>query len=191
MTRRRAKATPRTTRSGQAARRQRTPTPPLERPGDMPPGPGEEEDILQRELDAVLEEERQLREAAERNEQLAQARVNLHLARERVARLREGVGPESTLSDSASRAPSSLLAGNIPPAPAASTTAARKTLVHPDKYKGRNLKEFKIFTYKCEINFRRDPVQFATDELQILYAVSLCEGEPLDRWREHESTLHL
>ncbi|RMZ76595.1 hypothetical protein DV736_g6705, partial [Chaetothyriales sp. CBS 134916] len=65
----------------------------------------------------------------------------------------------------------------------------RKTLVHPDKYKGKNLKEFKVFTYKCEVNFRRDPSQFATEELRILYPISLCEGEPLDRWSEHEVIL--
>ncbi|RMZ85691.1 hypothetical protein DV736_g6559, partial [Chaetothyriales sp. CBS 134916] len=65
----------------------------------------------------------------------------------------------------------------------------RKTLVNPDKYKGKNLKEFKVFTYKCEVNFRQDLSQFATEELRILYTISLCEGEPLDRWSEHEATL--
>ena len=194
MTRRRATTAPRQTRSGLATRReQESGSSHTASPADSgvdPAAPrGEEEEALQREIEEVLEEERQLREAAERREQLEQGRANLRIAKERVARLREAVEGESTPSEGTGRTPTPSMTGGLNPADAATSTVTRKTLVHPDKYKGRSLKEYKIFTYKCEVNFRRDPNQFATDELQILYAVSLCEGEPLDRWSEHETTL--
>jgi hypothetical protein len=197
MTSRRATTAPRQTRSGLATRREQEPssshTASQADAGVDPAAPRgeeeEEEEALQREIEEVLEEERQLREAAERREQLAQGRADLRLAKERVARLREAVEAESTLSEETGRTPTPLMTGGLNQADAATSTATRKTLVHPDKYKGRSLREFKIFTYKCEVNFRRDPIQFATDELQTLYAISLCEGEPLDRWSEHETTL--
>jgi hypothetical protein len=194
MARRRATTAPRQTRSGLATRGEHEPgSSHTASPADAGVDPAAprlgEEEALQRELEGVLEEERQLREAAERREQLAQGRTDLRLAKERVARLREAVEAESTPSEDTRRTPTPLMTGGLNPADAATSIVTRKTLVHPDKYKGRSLKEFKVFTYKCEVNFRRDPNQFATDELQILYAISLCEGEPLDRWSEHETTL--
>lgn len=192
MTGRRATTAPRRTGSGVATRRGQDPNP--SHTASPPDANGitailGEEETLQRELEAVLEEERQLQEAAESRAQLAETRINLHLAKERVARLRGAVEAEPLLSEETEQTRLPSVAGGPNQANAAVPMTIRKTLVHPDKYKGRTLKEFKVFTYKCEINFRRDPIQFATEELQILYAISLCEGEPLDRWSEHETTL--
>jgi hypothetical protein len=149
----------------------------------------DEATVLQRELDEILSEERTLREQAEEQERLAQTRIELHEARQRVNNLRAAADkPPSEDRRSEVSTNSSII--TLPRQVNASfTPPARRTLVHPDKFKGKTLKEYNDFMYKCEVNFRRDPDQFATDELQILYAISLSEGEPLDRWRDHEKVL--
>jgi hypothetical protein len=149
----------------------------------------DEAEVLQRELDNVLEEERTLREQAEEQQRLAQIRMELQEARRRVDDLRAVVDKPPSEDQRSEASTSSSLTTLSQQVNALVTPPGRHTLVHPDKFKGKTLKEYNDFMYKCEVNFRRDPNQFATDELQILYAISLSEGEPLDRWRDHEKVL--
>jgi hypothetical protein len=120
---------------------------------------------LQRELDGLLEEERTLCEQAEEQEHLAQIRIELHEAKQRVINLRAAIGNPLSEDQRSEVSTSSSITTPLRPVNASSTPPGRRTLVHPDKFKGKTLKEYNDFMYKYEVNFRRDPHQFATDEL--------------------------
>ncbi|RMZ81807.1 hypothetical protein DV738_g2026, partial [Chaetothyriales sp. CBS 135597] len=152
------------------------------------PPTGREFDVA---LAALLEEERSLQER--RDQQVRQQRASkLAAAQDRVAQLhwaieehRPTVNPSTP--DNRPQLNPTTEAIQIPVAIPA--TEGRKTIVNPDPYKGKTHREFLDFIYKCEINFKRDRRQFDTNEAQVLYALSLCKGVPMSRWREHEATL--
>ncbi|RMD44860.1 hypothetical protein DV735_g319, partial [Chaetothyriales sp. CBS 134920] len=137
-----------------------------ERP-PVPPG-------FDAELAAMLEEERSLQEhLAQRMEPQPS---ELTATREQVSQLQQAIEGVPTPAGSAATTPMPVAEGH-------------KTLVNPDPYKGKTHREFLDFMYKCEVNFRRDRHQFDTEESKVLYTLSLCEGTPMGRWREHEATL--
>lgn len=164
-------------------------------PGEPAADAGEEQlRLLREEAEMMVQEEQRLLRQRQIDAQLFEQRRINELARRRLERVRAGElpieVPESIPSES-STIHSHLTEVSGPHGQAFTPTPSysRKTLVKPDKYKGKSLKEYQEFTYKCEINFRQDPLQFPTEDLKVLYGVSLCDGEPLDRWREHERQL--